>query len=642
MAAEADHHVQAPAPVALAPAPGPRPDGPTPEKKPATPGVADTDQHVANGPLRRVAHFFWRPKPKAQGKGSAPSTVNAKREALETIVFVVVLVLLLKTFAAEAFVIPTGSMATTLLGYNKQVTCPQCGFTVPVNCSEEVEKKRGGATINHCTCSNCFLEFDFDEGYGSGDRVLVAKFLSDLGLKPLRRGDVVVFKFPEEPQENHVPKNYIKRLIGLPDEVVGIIRGKIMLTTREKLLKKGVPFTREEWEKNPDRYKSMLEEINELPPRRRMMKNHPDIKALLEKGDQIWAIYRKAPDKILALGRPVYDNNHQPKDLADLKYAQRWGAESDQAPRNDYVAKRKAAAEDPFAWKVADDNGFKVAGRRDEETSWLRYRDVTRRTIDRDKDGEGKPELITDILSYNTGRPSQGAGLDRVTGQNWVGDLYLECQVKIDRAEGELILELSKGVDRFQARCQLSSGECSLLRNGKVLEGESTKLTSLKQPGTYQLRFANVDERLVVWVDKALPFGDGVKYETPKHYGPTKENDLEPASIGARGGARLSVHDLKLWRDTYYTTNPSGRAHDDDYWYEPSKWESEDGAEGLTMYVRPGHYLCLGDNSPASSDSRSWDKESNNSQLGGLVPEHLMLGRALMVYWPPYRAGRIR
>ena len=42
--------------------------------------------------------------------------------------------------------------------------------------------------------------------------------------------------------------------------------------------------------------------------------------------------------------------------------------------------------------------------------------------------------------------------------------------------------------------------------------------------------------------------------------------------------------------------------------------------------MQPGHYLCLGDNSTESSDSRDW----------GAVPERLMLGRALMVYYPFY------
>ena len=39
---------------------------------------------------------------------------NGPRELVETVVFVVVLVLLLRSFVAEAFVIPTGSMAETL------------------------------------------------------------------------------------------------------------------------------------------------------------------------------------------------------------------------------------------------------------------------------------------------------------------------------------------------------------------------------------------------------------------------------------------------------------------------------------------------------------------------------------------------
>src|SRR4051794_35950186 len=78
------------------------------------------------------------------------------REAVETIVFVVVLVLLLKLFVTEAFVIPTGSMAETLYGYQKVVTCPKCGHEFPVNSHDEVEGRDG---VRHrlagYTCPNC-------------------------------------------------------------------------------------------------------------------------------------------------------------------------------------------------------------------------------------------------------------------------------------------------------------------------------------------------------------------------------------------------------------------------------------------------------------------------------------------------------
>ena len=42
------------------------------------------------------------------------------------------------------------------------------------------------------------------------------------------------------------------------------------------------------------------------------------------------------------------------------------------------------------------------------------------------------------------------------------------------------------------------------------------KPTALKKPGTYHVRFANVDDRLLLWVDRSLPFGDGVPYTPPE------------------------------------------------------------------------------------------------------------------------------
>src|SRR5690242_6462906 len=72
---------------------------------------------------------------------------DSVREIVETIVFVVVLVLMLKSFAAEAFVIPTGSMAETLLGYQKMVECPECHVKFPVNCSQEVDPSDGGPPV---------------------------------------------------------------------------------------------------------------------------------------------------------------------------------------------------------------------------------------------------------------------------------------------------------------------------------------------------------------------------------------------------------------------------------------------------------------------------------------------------------------
>jgi signal peptidase I len=115
----------------------------------------------ANGPPARAA---GAPAAKPGGGKAGPGTEpkDSFRELVETVVFVVVLVLLLKGFLAEAFVIPTGSMATTLLGYHRDVTCPTCRYPYPVNYSQVAEPKSGdkGLAIVACECPNCHQKID--------------------------------------------------------------------------------------------------------------------------------------------------------------------------------------------------------------------------------------------------------------------------------------------------------------------------------------------------------------------------------------------------------------------------------------------------------------------------------------------------
>jgi hypothetical protein len=96
------------------------------------------------------------PSAPAQPGKKEPEVKDTFRELIETIVFVVVLVLMLKTFLAEAFVIPTGSMADTLLGYHHKIACPQCGYTNLVNASSEADPQDGDRQdVLECRCENC-------------------------------------------------------------------------------------------------------------------------------------------------------------------------------------------------------------------------------------------------------------------------------------------------------------------------------------------------------------------------------------------------------------------------------------------------------------------------------------------------------
>src|SRR6266481_6996664 len=104
----------------------------TPESITSSPRPLSTD----GAPTRKETTVTTAaPKPRTP----SPEPKDTWREVVETVVFVVVLVLLLKSFTAEAFVIPTGSMAETLWGYQKLVKCPQCDIEFPVNCANEVD-----------------------------------------------------------------------------------------------------------------------------------------------------------------------------------------------------------------------------------------------------------------------------------------------------------------------------------------------------------------------------------------------------------------------------------------------------------------------------------------------------------------------
>lgn len=56
------------------------------------------------------------------------------------------------------------------------------------------------------------------------------------------------------------------------------------------------------------------------------------------------------------------------------------------------------------------------------------------------------------------------------------------------------------------------------------------------------------------------------------------------------------------------------------------------GVEGVKINVPKDNYFVLGDNSASSKDSRYW----------GFVPKDNILGKALIIYWPPNRIRIIK
>jgi len=140
-------------------------------------------------------------------------------ETLESILVAFVLAFVFRAFVVEAFVIPTGSMAPTLVGAHTEFECEDCRYRFSVGA-----EGRGPPPV----CPNCFLQQTIPPRGAplfSGDRVLVLKFLYD--FEEPKRWDVIVFRNPNEPAQN-----YIKRLVALPDETMELRDGDVTIDGR--------------------------------------------------------------------------------------------------------------------------------------------------------------------------------------------------------------------------------------------------------------------------------------------------------------------------------------------------------------------------------------------------------------------------
>ena len=116
-----------------------------------------------------------------------PYTKSSSRDTLESLVVTVILAVFGTTFVLQAFKIPTGSMENTLL-IGDHLLVNKFIFAQPVN------------------------------------------FLTRLlPYRDLRRGDVVVFKFPPTEEQTEPGEHFVKRVIGLPGDHIRIFHRRVFV-----------------------------------------------------------------------------------------------------------------------------------------------------------------------------------------------------------------------------------------------------------------------------------------------------------------------------------------------------------------------------------------------------------------------------
>ncbi|MDZ4688146.1 MAG: signal peptidase I [Planctomycetaceae bacterium] len=536
-----------------------------------------------------------------------PANQDSVRETFESIVVAFVLAFLFRTFIAEAFVIPTGSMAPTLFGRHKDVACPQCGYEYEVGASIELDEEGNQLLrrITRASCPNCQFEAPIKNlAVFKGDRILVNKFPYELGDPS--RWDVCVFKFPENPE-----RNYIKRLVGLPGEALRLSRGDVYA-------RRG----------NEGAYQ------------------------ILRKDD---------PNKQAAIQIIVADDRQPPKKLLKQGWPERWTA---MKPEDGPTAIAGWTENPDVCQADVDRRTYRVTA---EDTAWLRYRHFIPTKLDWDSVEDGmaptpnpRPQLITDYYAYNT-FDLHGNDKDLF----WVGDLTISGVVQVDAPKSDdaaIVLELVEGVRRYRCTIALKTGEATLTRTDDLNpDGPDIELTKATTPvrgaGKYRFQFANVDDRLCLWINSSLiPFGDAAIFPAAVIPDP-QVADLSPVGLAVRH-ATATFSDLVLKRDIYYRAE---RVDNDDRGPLPNRLSDGEGVHEImghqlrevlsdpTEYARlyklkasqpidfaalqDDEFFVMGDNSPQSQDSRLWANRRGAVNRHA-VPRNAMVGKAFLIYWP--------
>lgn len=551
---------------------------------------------------------------------SKPKRNEGARETFESIAIAFILAFVFKTFQAEAYVIPTGSMAPTLYGRHKEITCDGCGYEFAIGASTEIDQASGQLVyrIESVYCSNCGkVNNGKDAPVFNGDRIVVNKQIHNF-----KRFDVVVFKNPEQ---GHV--NYIKRLVGLPGETIRIRKGDLWARTTD----------------NPD-----------------------------------WQIQRKEDPWVQKdIQLTVYDDNYPARPILDQGWPERWTS----AKRSNEDGAVGGWKSTETGWQANREERTYTAESTTSDWQWLRYRHFQPNAAVWSEIEDIKNDvsyvsasLISDFCSFNGFRPPLQFG-DSLspTGVFWVGDLTLNASVDVTstNSDSAIQIQLVEGPLTFNATIELQSGKVTLTAVETVNPAAEETLVATGQgplmaSGQHDVSFANVDDRLCLWIDHQL-----VEFDQPTTYVSgdqpyPSEADLAPCGIAVRA-ASVTVSDLLLERDIYYQNEfipfdeseglslyngSSGEVQSErelqSLLSNPSAWGSryrDDVAAILSQgqafceyQLDSDEYLMFGDNSPMSKDSRLFDYEAR--PLNGIfshryaVREKDLIGKALFIFWP--------
>ncbi len=238
---------------------------------------------------------------------------------------------------------------------------------------------------------------------------------------------------------------------------------------------------------------------------------------------------------------------------------------------------------------------------------------------------------VTDLCGYNQSQPRREEDVHAVT------DLLLSLRVRCVAGRGELAIRLGDGSRGFEARLRFVEGRLAQWTVAGLQPAPGVLITRCtdNEPAAHGdgpaarserlVEVSSVDRQFLLAVDgRTVAAISYQRFEPPAP--PTC-----PTAIGANG-IDVTVRDLRLYRDVYYTDRVKGDSPifaDHRSAAAPAKIGTVPAVvrgggrrPGRTL-LGPEEYYVLGDNSPVSDDSRTWPGR-------GAVDAKLLLGKPLV------------
>ncbi|MCA8998408.1 MAG: signal peptidase I [Planctomycetaceae bacterium] len=493
-----------------------------------------------------------------------------------------VAVTLFRTFAAEGYLISTGSMAPTLLGYHRRVTCPDCQHLFARGAAFDRDVQPPGETAladfddpgieqSFSHCPNCGRSqiASWQVPRNEGDQLLVHKHAYE--LRDPRRWEVIVFRNPADPRQA-----YVKRVAGLPGERFSIEHGEV--SANGQLCRK--PY--------------------EVQQAMRILVS--DATRLSQENDADWRP-RWTPEEnsnwiSSAAGFTVESSNDGQTHWLNYRHWIRTGGHHETTvPLSawpDEVEQPNPSFENiVYAYPTLIGTGvFTDVDRK----RWKMRSDDPDYQMALDQLFEQSHVApVTDECGYNA--PTSADGYP-------VNDFMVSFRLSNVEGEGGLAVHLNGGSHQFLAILDFRERKIDLIQDQNPQPVATAPLPEASEDSSWDVDFSCFDSQIILAIN-GIPVWEPVLFTRDGAPIPLRE----PTRLGAVD-LSCRIENLRLYRDVYYTPKPN-----------PGKASFE---------LSNDAFFVLGDNSPVSVDSRVWDDPE--------VPRDALIGKPLVVHLPSKQA----